>query len=288
MPSFDQLSFMASLGFASWEPGKILEELSRIGYKGVGWTLAHFNPRQKSPEALENLIKETHNYEMEVGEIVVQQDFVSLDENVRRDRINLTKESIQAAGEAGAKVINVFTGPAPWDPKAPRIPRDLSQGEAWDIVLDAFEEILKVAEKYKVYIAVEGVFGHLCHDYYTTKPLIDHFDSEYLGINMDPSHGSLYGNDIPWVVKQWSDKIKHVHLKDAIGVPGENGRDFMFPLLGEGMIDWSAFFNALDEIGYKGFLSVEFESFKYYRVILEGDPVRAAELSMEQLKKLLK
>jgi sugar phosphate isomerase/epimerase len=64
------------------------------------------------------------------------------------------------------------------------------------------------------------------------------------------------------------------------------GEDFMFPLIGEGSVDWDGFFLALDEIGYSGYLTVEYESFDYYEKILKKDPVKAAELSMEQLKQL--
>ena len=82
-------------------------------------------------------------------------------------------------------------------------------------------------------------------------------------INLDPSHGILYGNlDIGWVVKQWGSRIAHVHLKDAIGERPEIGK-FIFPLLGEGRVDWYAFFSALEEIDYTGSCSVEFESDTY-------------------------
>ena len=55
---------------------------------------------------------------------------VSLDENLRRDRIKLVKECIEAASEVGVNIINLFSGPAPWDAKAPRIPEDISEGKA--------------------------------------------------------------------------------------------------------------------------------------------------------------
>jgi inosose dehydratase len=103
---------------------------------------------------------------------------------------------------------------------------------------------------------------------------------------MDPSHYQLYGNDLPWVIGKWGSRIKHVHLKDVVGRPGLPMQDFIFPLLGEGSIDWEAFTRALDEVGYDGYLSVEFESFAYYRQVLGGDPARAAELSMEQVRGL--
>lgn len=211
-----------------------------------------------------------------------------MSEKIRRDRIDLVKNSIVAASEVGVKVINLFSGPAPWDQKAPKIPKDISEGKAWEQILEAYKEFVEWTEKYKVYLAIEAVGGHVCHDYYTTRELIDAFDSQYLGINMDPSHYQLYGNDVPWVVKRWGEKIKHVHLKDVIGKPGIHGKDFAFPLLGEGMMDWKAFFKALDEIEYRGFFSVEFESFNYYRNVLKNDPVKAAKISMEQIKELTK
>ncbi len=135
-------------------------------------------------------------------------------------------------------------------------------------------------------LAVEAEPYMLCHDYYSTRYLIDNYDSDYLGVNFDPSHDVLAGNlDVGWIVKSWGNKIKHVHLKDAAGIqsPGK----FIFPLLGEGNVDWTSFFKALDEIGYDGYLSVEFEAFKYYEQILGSDMKKAVVLSWDNLKKLM-
>jgi len=284
MLSENNLAFLAGL-FGQRKPEEILSTLSRIGYKGVEWPLAHFNPREKSIPELKEVVEKTQEYGMEVSEVVVQQDVVSLDEGTRMDRIKLVEECINAAREVGVSTLNLFTGPAPWNPKTPKIPEDISEGSAWDMVFEAFDKFVQLAEKCQVHLAVEGVWGMLAHDFYTTKFLIDKFDSKYLGVNLDPSHGILYGNyDVGWVVKQWGEKIKHVHLKDCVGVPG----NFVFPLLGEGKVNWKNFFAALNEIGYDGFLSVEFESFAYFSTVLGGDPVKAAELSMEQLEALTK
>jgi sugar phosphate isomerase/epimerase len=110
--------------------------------------------------------------------------------------------------------------------------------------------------------------------------------SPFHKINLDLSHGTLYGNlDARWIVHQWRDKIAHVHLKDAVGEPIVG--KFLFPLLGEGRVDWKAFFLALEEIDYRGFCSVEFESFAYYKQALMSDPEAAARLSFENIETLL-
>ena len=233
-----RIGFMASLGYAAMEPREVCASLVDLGYESVEWTLAHCNPRDVSGNQVQRIATVTAEHGLALSEVVVQQDFVTFDESARRDRIELVKECIKAAGEVGVKVLNVFSGPASWDSKAPVLSRDIQEGQAWDMVLGAYDELVPLAEKSDVYLAVEAVFNMLCRDYYTTRVLIDHFDSPHLGVNMDPSHYVLYRNDAPWVVKQWGDKIMHVHLKDVVGVPGMPGDSFLFPLLGEGMVDW--------------------------------------------------
>lgn len=261
--------------------------LAETGYGGVEWTLAHFDPHRMSPKQLSDLVELTHSRGLQISDIVVQQDLVSLDESVRKDRIALVKECIKAGADCGIVIINLFSGPAPWDPTAPVLGKDIQQGEAWEMVWRAFDEFLPIAEQHNVTLAVEAVFEMLCRDYYTLLPLMNRYDSECLGVVMDPSHYALYRNDLRWAISQWGKRIKHVHLKDVIGVPGPIGDTFMFPLLGEGVIDWKSFSAALDEVGYEGWMSVEFESFNYYNSVLDGDPAAAAKLSMEAVKRLL-
>lgn len=284
---WSKIGFVASLGFAGMNPGDVAKTLADIGYTGIEWTIGQFNPRSKSISELNDMVRIAGEHGITSTDILAEQDFITLDEGLHNDRIEMVKDCIRAAAETGIGMINMFTGPAPWDPSAPVVGKSMSEGDAWGLLYDAMDKILPVAEEHKVYLAIEAVFGMLCRDYYTTRVLFDRYDSGYLCINMDPSHYRLYRNDPSWAVKEWGSKIKHVHLKDVIGVPGPIGDSFIFPLLGEGLVDWQTFLRTLLEIGYDGFLSIEFESFKYYTDILGADPVRAAQLSMDNLKALM-
>ena len=282
----EKIGFLASLGFAAMEPEEVLKTLSEIGYKAVEWTLAHLDPRKKSVEEIKRVVDLTKQYDMEVSAVQVVQDLVVLDENMRKKTTDFVLQCIQTFSEAGITTISLLTGPFVWESDAPRIGKDITEGKAWDMVYKAFDIFVPQAEKFKMNLAVEGVFCMLCHDYYSTRHLIDHYDSGYLGVNFDPSHDILAGNlDVGWIVRSWGNKIKHVHVKDAVGieVPGK----FIFPLLGEGNVDWTSFFKALEEIGYDGYLSVEFESFKYYQQILGNDIKKVAVLSWDNIKKLI-
>ena len=282
-----KLGFLPREGFEEWQPLDVCRELAAIGYQGVEWSRHHFRPREMSRSQLQSLVTMPADLGLEVSEIFIALDYVVRDEHQRRDHIELTKECIVAAAQIGVNVVNVSTGPQRWMPGYVRIPEEMSEGTAWAMAFDAFDQIVPVAEANQVYLAVEGVWGMVAHDYYTTLPLFQRYDSEYLGINMDPSHGSLCRNDIPWVVKQWGPRIRHSHLKDSAGLPGHDGHTFIFPLLGEGQVDWTGFFDAMADIGYDGFYSVEFESFSYYRKVLHGNMLAAARISWDNVQALL-
>ena len=278
-----KFSFMVTLDFANWPPEKVAYDLSSIGYNGVEWTVSHWDPDRDPVSKLAEIVKITEKYGMKVSEFNVQRDLVTKPKEVRMRHSANTVKCIEGAAEVGIDGINVITGPASWLPEHLTINSDISEGEAWEIFTEAFDPILEAAEKNHVYLNLEAVFGNLCRDYYSTVELMRRFPSKWLALNFDPSHYVLYHNDIPWCIKQWGSKIRHVHMKDVVGTLGVQDRDFIFPLLGEGMMDWQSFFSALANIGYSGFYSVEYESMKYYEKILKNDPVRAAKLSFEQL-----
>jgi sugar phosphate isomerase/epimerase len=277
--------FMASLDFRSWPAEDVARCLAGLGYSAVEWTLAHFHP-DRTPQELSDLVRITEKHGLLFSEAVIQQDLVSLDPAVCEERIQLVEASIRAASRAGVRILNVFTGPAPWIDRSPRLGVDITEGDAWKLVFKAYERLLALAEHHRVYLAVEPCYSHLVHDYYTLRELLDHFDSEYLKVNFDPSHFQLYGNDVPWAVRRLGGRICHVHLKDVVGRPGAFFQDFSNPMLGGGKVDWQAFAAALDDTGYQGALSVEFEAFSYYEKVLKNDPARAAAVSMEQLTNL--
>lgn len=261
-----------------------LDAISSLGYEGV--ELPSLIPYKTSAD-LSNVVKEAKSRNLEISEVGFSQDFVVLEEAKREERVRQTKEKIQMAAECGISIVKGLTGPYPWDKNALKLGVDLSEGKAWRLVLDSFNEFIGTCEKEGVFFALEACFGTLTRDYYTTKELLDSVNSKYLAINMDPSHYNLYGNDVAWVVRRLGkEKIKHVHLKDSVGVPRDEGRDFIFPLLGEGTIDWRSFFQALRDIGYEGYFSAEYESMNYFKNILDSDPVKTADLSLQLMKKL--
>lgn len=280
-----KIGYMPTGSYESMSPEAICESLKIIGYDTVEWTQAFADPFTCSHADLRRLAEVPKSFDMEVSEVVVQKDLIVLEDEVWRYNVDLIKEAIRRYSDVGFHTINLFTGPIPWKEDRILIGKHLSEGKAWELLLRAFDEIVPLAEQYKMNLAMENVWCMLCHDIYTMKYLINHYHSPYLGVNYDPSHDVLAGHsDVEWIITQWDDKIKHVHLKDAVGIQ-EPGK-FVFPLLGEGDVDWNAFLNALKKVGYNGAMSVEFESFRYVDLLWKGDWTKAAKNAYENIEVL--
>ena len=91
-----------------------------------------------------------------------------------------------------------------------------------------------------------------------------------VGMNYDPSHLQVAGDDPAAEARRFGDRIVAVHLKDAKGVPG----DFSFPPLGEGAVDFSALARALRDVGYAGPLAVEYEAQAFGYTLTEDEILR--------------
>ncbi len=89
--------------------------------------------------------------------------------------------------------------------------------------------------------------------------------SKALGIEFDPSHLYWQGIDPMRALREYRDRIYHVHAKDTEILEeqryrrGINGGFFRFRIPGYGAIDWTEFISVLDEIGYTGGVAIEHE-----------------------------
>jgi sugar phosphate isomerase/epimerase len=253
------LGFIAALDFAGWRAADVAAALTDLGYDGVEWTLHHVD--DLAPPVLA---------------LACQQDLVTRGEQAVAD----TFRALERAHEAQVPVVNLLTGPNLWEDGAVRRDDDA----AWSTALRALERIVERASSLGVAVALEPCWGTLAHDAATARRALD---AVAVDVVMDPSHLAVAGDDIPALVREWGPRIAHVHLKDAFGRPGMEGEDFHFCLLGEGTVPWPETLRALDDVGYAGALSIEFESYRYYEQVLGCDPVAAARLALQQAHALL-
>ena len=281
-----KIGFLINNAYLNNGMEEICASLKGLGYDAIELPAERLFPNGFDTGNAKKVLEAISSSGLELSELVVQRELVTRDEDERKSNIKNILDCFTAMGDLGIKTANLFTGPRPWIDNPLTIGKNISMGEAWDMVFNAFDKIVPAAEKNSVDIALESVFAMAAHDFYTASFLIDHYKSKNFGVNFDPSHDILSGNnDSAWIIKQYGkEKIKHIHLKDAAGI--YQGNRFVFPLLGEGKVDWKAFRQALIDIGYKGAMSVEFESFAYLANVLDGNLEEAARISIRDIRKL--
>lgn len=76
-----------------------------------------------------------------------------------------------------------------------------------------------------------------------------------LGLSLDPATLLGYGHDPVEAIQQVGPLLRHVVARDR--VPGRPDRAADEVVLGHGAIDWSAFLGSLEEVGYRGWLTIK-------------------------------
>ena len=196
-------------------------------------------------------------------------------EGVRQRAAEELKKTAVAAKEFGVSVVNGFTGSSIWHllySFPPVIPGQIEGGfkdfaDRFGPIMDTFQEngIKFALEVHPTEIAFDIASAE------TALEAIDHHPS--FGFNYDPSHLGYQGVDYVEFIYRFSDRINHVHMKDVswsdhpvdAGVFGghvdfhDRKRFWDFKSVGRGNINFEKIIRALNDIEYKGPLSVEWE-----------------------------
>ena len=116
------------------------------------------------------------------------------------------------------------------------------------------ERLLPMARDLKVIIAVEEVWNKFLLSPMEFARYVDEFDSPWLKAYFDVGNVVLYAFPQDWI-RTLGSRIVKIHLKD-FNFDRRNGR-FTWKNIGEGDIDWPEVRRALNDIGYRGYVTTE-------------------------------
>jgi sugar phosphate isomerase/epimerase len=193
---------------------------------------------------------------------------------VNRRAAEELKNSARAAQRLGVKVVNGFTGSSIWQwlySFPPVSPAMIDDG--FKLLAERFNPILDVFAECGVKFALEVHPTEIAFDLYTAQRALEVLDyRDEFGFNFDPSHLIWQGINPAEFIRQFPDRIFHVHMKDAIvKLDGRSGilsshlnfgdprRGWDFRSLGRGGVNFEEIVRALNDAGYQGPLSVEWE-----------------------------
>ena len=184
--------------------------------------------------------------------------------------------------DAFPAVVNGFTGSSIWHSIYAFPPTSQA---FWDAGFADFGKrfgpILEAFEKANVNFALEVHPTEIAFDIATARRAIDAVKGhKRFGFNYDPSHLAYQGVDYVKFIREFGGRIYHAHMKDVwwghgngdVGVFGGHTNfgdarrywDFRSP--GHGDIKFEDIIVALNDVGYRGPLSVEWEDIRMDRV----------------------
>lgn len=117
-----------------------------------------------------------------------------------------TQQAIRFASHLGAKKV-VTTDSA-------IIEDNMTRDEVFKLAVKNYTQLLKWAEDFKVIVNIE-THGALTNDVEFMQKLLSHFESEYLGLNLDTGNTFISGQIPLDVLKPLRKYLTHCHIKDV-------------------------------------------------------------------------
>jgi len=186
-----------------------------------------------------------------------------------RVAVNHLKRVIRAAATLGVKNVNTFVG------------RDWTKSvdANWPRFLKTWRPLIEFAEAHDIRIGIENCPMLFTRDEWpggknlATTPVIwrrmfGDIPSKHFGLNYDPSHFVLQHMDPESPLREFQDKLFHVHAKDVklrrdrlndVGILAHPLEWHQPRIPGFGEMNWGRFLGALRETTYRGPVCIEVE-----------------------------
>jgi sugar phosphate isomerase/epimerase len=166
----------------------------------------------------------------------------------QQPRIEHVKRVMTLAFDLGPRVVVIQAG---------RVPDEAEEKAAAPragCLAEALQALGTHGDRTGVVLALETGLesGSVLRDY------LNRFDSGSLQVNYDPANMLMNGFDPIESLRELRGKVRHVHAKDA-RVTGASRTAREVPL-GSGDIDWMQLLGTLEEVEYRGWLTIERES----------------------------
>ena len=254
-----------------------IREIAKIGYSGVEilCDIPHAYAATFKDDQVRSLKKTLALSNMQISNLNAFTLYAIGDtyhpswiEDSRERRIQHTIECIMLAKKMGAKHLSTEPGgpvtPSPTTTPPPQQPQDTSLFEK--MFLDGVIRVAKIAEEEDIKLLIEPEPGLLIENSTQFKKFMTNFiNFKHIRLNFDIGHFYCVNEDPAKLVYELSEYIEHFHLADIAHTRIHN---HLIP--GKGSIDFRRVFDAINDIGYRGFVTVELYPY-------QDNPVQAAK-----------
>ena len=234
-----------------------MEQASKMGFEGIELGIASQGvlTHNTSQAECEEIVREAEKHGLEISGVASGESWTTSptanDEDVRLKIIDFTQKALQITHWLGSDAYLFVPGAVEvfFLPDAEVIPYDVCYQRA----SEAISQLVPVAEKLGVAIAVENVWNKFLLSPLEMREFIDNFNTSQVGVYFDVGNVLLTGYPDQWI-RILGSRIKRVHIKDfKLSVGNADG----FVDLLEGDVDFEAVKQALLEINYDGYVTAE-------------------------------
>ena len=234
-----------------------MEQASKMGFEGIELGIASQGvlTHNTSQAECEEIVREAEKHGLEISGVASGESWTTSptanDEDVRKIIIDFTQKALQITHWLGSDAYLFVPGAVEvfFLPDAEVIPYDVCYQRA----SEAISQLVPVAEKLGVAIAVENVWNKFLLSPLEMREFIDNFNTSQVGVYFDVGNVLLTGYPDQWI-RILGSRIKRVHIKDFKRSVGN--ADGFVDLL-EGDVDFEAVKQALLEINYDGYVTAE-------------------------------
>lgn len=247
-----------------WPPGK-----AERRYAGV----THLDVTDFGPAQAERVHEVTRRAAIEISGLGYYPNPLAADPEEAQVYVDHLRRVIAAAEQLGVRRVNTFVGRDPAK----------SIDENWPRFLEVWRPLVRFAEERGVRFGIENCPMLFTRDEWpggknlavspaVWRRMFADIPSPSFGLNYDPSHLVWQQMDPVKPLREFTDRLVHVHAKDArldrdrldqVGILAHPNEYHTPKLPGMGDVDWGAFFSALTDAGYDGPVCVEVEDRAY-------------------------
>lgn len=233
-----------------------LDAMVRYGFKNIEiWGASpHFYVDDMSIQDIRQVKKEIDRRGLSVVCFTPEQcvypiNLAAKEDRIREKSIQYFIKSAQAAKELDAPMLLVTPG---WGYE------NEDCNEAWKRTRDSLERLTAVAANLDLILAFEPltrVESNLIYNAKTLKAMLDEVNSPYLKGMIDSIPMALANEDFRDYFSLLKEDLVHIHFID--------GKPEGHLVWGDGVLPLQKYIEQLNEIGYKGSLTLEYTSYQY-------------------------
>ena len=211
-----------------------------------GFQLYCTTPEKYTPEMRAELRAQTAANGLVIASICSDNGKGFTHPEINDAQIEMTCRALDMAKEVGLGVVTSHIG---------KIPADRSE-PVYGILMDACGRIGEYGRSIGAKMAIET--GPETSD--ILRDFLEELNSPAIGVNLDPANLRMCCNEdaVP-AVRNLGKFIFHTHAKDGVNLSMTPTVTYREVPLGEGTVGFPSYLAALEEVGYRGFLTIERE-----------------------------